>query len=70
MQKVLKGIAVVSAIALAFVTGTLYIKSIRDDARQQGDLNERMMQLCAYARNAGWSQEDQAEFFKRNCQGR
>ena len=70
MQQVLKGIAVVSGIALAFITGTLYIKSIRDDARQQGDLNERMMQLCADARNAGWSQEDQAEFLKRNCQGR
>ena len=70
MQKVLKGIAVVSAISLAFVTGTLYIKSIRDDARQQGDFNERMMQLCADARNAGWSKEDKAEFLKRNCQGR
>ena len=70
MQKVLKGIAVVSAIALAFVTGTLYIKSIRDDARQQGDFNERMMQLCADALNAGWSKEDKAEFLKRNCQGR
>ena len=70
MDKAFKGIAIVFAIALALTTGSLYIKSIRDDVREQEQLNQRMKRLCADALKADWSEEDRAEFLKRNCQGR
>ena len=70
MDRAFKGIAIVFAIALALVTGSLYVKGIRDDVRQQEQLNQRMKQLCADALKADWSEEDRAEFLKRNCQGR
>ena len=68
MDKAFIGIASVFAIALALVTGSFYIKSIRDDVHQQEQLNQRMQQLCADALKADWSEEDRAEFLKRNCQ--
>jgi len=69
MDKAFKGIAIVFAIALAMVTGSLYIKGIRDDVRQQEQLKQRIKQLCADALKAVWSEEDRDEFLKRNCQG-
>ena len=70
MDRAFKAIAIVFAIALALTTGSLYIKGIRDDERQQEQLNQRMKQLCADALKADWSEEDRTEFLKRNCQGR
>ena len=69
MDRAFKAIAIVFAIALALTTGSLYINGIRDDERQQEQLNQRMKQLCADALTADWSEEDRAEFLKRNCQG-
>jgi|TARA_B100000073_G_C23632993_1_gene533330 hypothetical protein len=71
MDRTFKGIAIVFAIALAMVTGSLYIKGVRDHVHQIDDLNikQRMKQLCADALKADWSEEDRAEFLKRNCQG-
>ena len=68
MDKAFIGIASVFAIALALVTGSLYIKGIRDDVHQQEQLNQRMKQLCADALKADWSEEDRSEFLKRNCE--
>ena len=70
MDRAFKAIAIVFAIALALTTGSLYIKGIRDDERQQEQLNQRMKQLCADALKADWSEEDRAEFLRRNCQVR
>ena len=69
MDRAFKVIAMVFAIALALMTGSLYVRGIRDDERQQEQLNQRMKQLCADALKADWSEEDRAEFLKRNCQG-
>ena len=69
MDRPFKAIAIVFAIALALVTGSLFVKGIRDDVRQQEQLNQRMKQLCEDALRADWSEEDRAEFRKRNCQG-
>ena len=69
MDRAFKVIAIVFAIALALMTGSLYVRGIRDDERQQEQLNQRMKQLCADALKADWSEEDRAEFLKRNCQG-
>ena len=69
MDRAFKAIAIVFAIALALMTGSLYVRGIRDDERQQEQLNQRMKQLCADALKADWSEEDRAEFLKRNCQG-
>ena len=70
MDRAFKAIAIVFAIALSLTTGSLFVRGIRDDERQQEQLNQRMKQLCADALKADWSEEDRAEFLKRNCQGR
>ena len=70
MDRAFKAIAIVFAIALSLMTGSLFVRGIRDDERQQEQLNQRMKQLCADALKADWSEEDRAEFLKRNCQGR
>ena len=69
MDRAFKAIAIVFAIALALTTGSLFVRGIRDDERQQEQLNQRMKQLCGDALKADWSEEDRAEFLKRNCQG-
>ena len=69
MDKAFIGIASVFAIALSLVTLSLYLKGIRDYSREQEQLSPRMRQLCAEALKAQWSEEDRAEFLKRNCQG-
>ena len=69
MDRAFKAIAIVFAIALSLTTGSLFVRGIRDDERQQEQLNQRMKQLCADALKADWSEEDRAEFLKRNCQG-
>ena len=67
MNRAFKVITSVFVIAFTLMTCSLYIKGIRDDERQQEQLNQRMKQLCADALKADWSEEDRAEFLKRNC---
>ena len=45
MDKMLKLAAVAVAIALAIVTGSLYVKGVRDDIRDRQELNQRLETL-------------------------
>ena len=67
MEKLLKIIAVLCAISVALVTGSLYVKGVRDDIHEQEQLNHRLNTLCDDAKQSDWSEEQRSEFIKRHC---
>ena len=67
-ENVLKTIAVLCAVSVALLTGSLYIRGIRDDIHDQEQLNQRLNELCDKARSTNWSDRDRSEFLKRNCE--
>ncbi|WP_156487650.1 hypothetical protein [Synechococcus sp. MIT S9509] len=68
MEKFLKSIAVFSAIAVALFTGSLYVRSIRNDIHSQDNLNRRLNELCEQARQSNWTEANRSKFLKRNCE--
>jgi len=60
MQKFFKVIAVFCALSVALLTGSLYVRSIKDDIRSQDQLNERLQKLCDQARQTNWNDHSQA----------
>ena len=67
MNKLWKIIAVVCALSVALVTGSMYIRAIRDDIREQKQLNQRLKLLCDQARNTDLTERQRSDFLKRNC---
>ena len=67
MNKLSKSFAIVFAISLAIVTVSLYVIGVRDDMRDQEELNQRLKAICDQARNANQSKELSSEFLKRYC---
>ena len=67
-ENVLKTIAVLCAVSVALLTGSLYIRGVRDDIHDQEQLNQRLNELCDKARSTNWSDRDRSEFLKRNCE--
>ena len=68
MEKFLKIIAVICAISVAVVTGSLYVRGIRDDMDEQEHLNQRLNGLCDEARKADWSDRQRSDYLKRHCE--
>ena len=68
MEKLLKIIAVICAISVAVVTGSFYVRGIRDDIDEQEQLNQRLKGLCEEARNADWSNQQRSDYLQRNCE--
>ena len=68
MEKLLKIIAVICAISVALVTGSLYVRGIRDDIDEQGQLNQRLKELCDEARKADWSEQQRLAYLQRHCE--
>ena len=67
MEKLLKIIAVICAISMAVVTGSLYVRGIRDDINEQEKLNQRLKELCDEVRNADWSGQQRTDYLRRHC---
>ena len=68
MEKLLKIIAVICAISVAVVTGSLYVRGIRDDINEQEQLNQRLKGLCEEARKADWSNQQRSDYLQRHCE--
>ena len=68
MEKLLKIIAVICAISVAVVTGSLYVRGIRDDINEQEKLNQRLKGLCDEARKADWSDQQRSDYLRRHCE--
>ena len=68
MEKFLKIIAVICAISVALVTGSLYVRGIRDDIDEQEQLNQRLKELCNEARKADWSVQQRLDYLQRHCE--
>ena len=45
----------------------MYIRAIRDDIREQKQLNQRLKLLCDQARNSDLTERQRSDFLKRNC---
>ena len=68
MEKFLKIIAVICAISVAVVTGSLYVRGIRDDMDEQEHLNQRLNGLCDEARQADWRDRQRSDYLQRHCE--
>ena len=68
MEKLLKIIAVICAISVAVVTGSLYVRGIRDGIDEQEQLNQRLKGLCEEASKADWSDQQRADYLQRHCE--
>ena len=67
MENLLKTAAVVFTISLVMVTGSLYVIGVRDDIRDQKELNQRLKKLCDQARNSNLSKDQLRDFLIRHC---
>ena len=69
MKNLLKPAAVAFTFVLAMVTGLLYITGVRDDIRDQNELNQRLKTLCNQARNSKLTENQRTTFLKKHCKG-
>ena len=67
MKNSLKPAAVAFTFVLAMVTGLLYITGVRDDIRDQNELNQRLKTLCNQARNSKLTENQRTIFLKKHC---
>jgi len=67
MKNLLKPAAVAFTFVLAMVTGLLYITGVRDDIRDQNELNQRLKTLCNQARNSKLTENQRTTFLKKHC---
>ncbi len=67
LDKLLKIIAVLCALSVTLVTGSLYVRGIRDDMREQKQLNQRLREICGQAQQSDWTEPQRSEFLKRHC---
>ena len=67
MKNLLKPAAVAFTFVLAMVTGLLYITGVRDDIRDQNELNQRLKTLCNQARNSKLTDNQRTTFLKKHC---
>ena len=67
MKNSLKPAAVAFTFVLAMVTGLLYITGVRDDIRDQNELNQRLKTLCNQARNSKLTENQRTTFLKKHC---
>ena len=67
MGKLSMTAAVVFTISLAMVTGLLYVIGVRDDIRDEKELNQRLKMLCDQARNSNLSKDQRREFHIKHC---
>ena len=67
MTRILKIIAVLCALSVSLITGSLYIRSIRDDMREQKQLNQRLKLICDQARQSDWTERQRSAFLNRHC---
>ena len=67
MGKLSMTAAVVFTISLAIVTGSLYVIGVRDDNRDQKELNQRLKKLCDQARNSKLSKDQRKDFLIKHC---
>ena len=67
MKNLLKPAAVAFTFVLAMVTGLLYVTGVRDDIRDQNELNQRLKTLCNQARNSKLAENQRTTFSKKHC---
>ncbi len=67
MQRFFKIIAVFCVLSVALLTGSLYVRSIKDDIRSQDQLNERLQKLCDQALQSNLNEFARSQFLKRHC---
>lgn len=68
MDNFLKTIAVLCAVSVALLTGSLYIRGIREDIKDQEQLNQRLHELCDKARKSDLTDARRTQFLNRNCE--
>ena len=67
IENFLKTIAVLCTVSVAVLTGSLYIRGVRDDVHHQEQLNQRLNELCDMARKSSWTEANRSQFLNRNC---
>ena len=69
MDKTLKLAAVAVAVALALVTGSLYVKSVRDDIRERQELNQRLKTLHDDVGSSSSYCNHRLDHLQKHCKG-